>query len=308
MRLGQFIAKRVANTIFVVFCVATVTFMIARISGDPVAQLLPPEATQEARDALRTQLGLDGSLGTQYWNFLSGMVRGDFGMSVRYEGQPALTLYMQRLPATAELVVIAVLLSTVVGITLGLLAAAKHGGFIDAAVMWLAAIGQAVPAFYLGLMLVLLVSLQWGLLPTGGRGQWTHLILPSIVLSGSYIALTARLMRTALLDVKAFDFVRTAKAKGLSGWVVWRKHILRPAALPVITLIGLQVGGLFSGAVVTESVFTWPGVGRLAIDAIYARDFPVIQVVVVMSSVIFVVANLVVDILYTVIDPRISYG
>ncbi|HET8986597.1 MAG TPA: ABC transporter permease, partial [Trueperaceae bacterium] len=169
-------------------------------------------------------------------------------------------------------------------------------------------IGQAVPAFYLGLMMILLFSLQWSLLPTGGRGTWQQLIMPTVVLSGYYVALMARMTRAAFLDAVRLDFVRTARAKGLPESRVNLKHVLRAALIPIVTLIGLQIGGLFSGAVVTETVFTWPGIGRLAVDAIYARDFPVMQTVVIMSATIFVLVNLVVDMLYAVIDPRITYG
>jgi peptide/nickel transport system permease protein len=217
-------------------------------------------------------------------------------------------MYWQRLPATVELVIAAVLLSVVLGVALGILAAIKHGTFIDTLVSWFALIGQAVPAFYLGLMMILLFSLQWSLLPTGGRGTWQQLIMPTIVLSGYYVALMARMTRAAFLDTVRLDFVRTARAKGLPESRVNLKHVLRAALIPIVTLIGLQIGGLFSGAVVTETVFTWPGIGRLAVDAIYARDFPVMQTVVIMSATIFVLVNLVVDMLYAVIDPRITYG
>jgi peptide/nickel transport system permease protein len=307
VRSASYLLRRLGNTLVVILGVATATFFLARISGDPVDQLLPMEASQEARAALRAQLGLDAPLPVQYVRFLRDVASGEFGTSIRYR-EPALQMYWQRLPATVELVIAAVLLSVVLGVALGILAAIKHGTFIDTLVSWFALIGQAVPAFYLGLMMILLFSLQWSLLPTGGRGTWQQLIMPTIVLSGYYVALMARMTRAAFLDTVRLDFVRTARAKGLPESRVNLKHVLRAALIPIVTLIGLQIGGLFSGAVVTETVFTWPGIGRLAVDAIYARDFPVMQTVVIMSATIFVLVNLVVDMLYAVIDPRITYG
>lgn len=307
MRSANYLIRRLGNTLIVILGVATATFFLARISGDPVDQLLPMEASQEARAALRAQLGLDAPLPVQYGRFLRDVATGEFGTSIRYR-EPALQMYWQRLPATVELVISAVLLSVLLGVALGILAAVKHGTYIDTLVSWFALIGQAVPAFYLGLMMILLFSLQWSLLPTGGRGTWQQLIMPTIVLSGYYVALMARMTRAAFLDTVRLDFVRTARAKGLPESRVNLKHVLRAALIPIVTLIGLQIGGLFSGAVVTETVFTWPGIGRLAVDAIYARDFPVMQTVVIMSATIFVLVNLVVDMLYAVIDPRITYA
>lgn len=307
MRSASYLLRRFGNTLIVILGVATATFFLARISGDPVDQLLPMEATQEARQALRVQLGLDAPLPVQYVRFLRDVATGEFGTSIRYR-EPALQMYWQRLPATVELVVAAVLLSVVLGVALGIVAAINHGKLLDTLVSWFALIGQAVPAFYLGLMMILLLSLQWSLLPTGGRGTWQQLIMPTVVLSGYYVALMARMTRASFLDTVNLDFVRTARAKGLPERTVNLKHVLRAALIPIVTLIGLQIGGLFSGAVVAETVFTWPGIGRLAVDAIYARDFPVMQTVVIMSATIFVLVNLIVDMLYAVIDPRISYG
>lgn len=303
----RFLANRLINTLIVILGVATVTFYLARITGDPVDQLLPMEATQEAREALRRQLGLDDPLIVQYGRFLTDIVRGEFGTSIRYR-ESALQMYIDRLPATIELVVCAVVVSVLIGVLLGMLAALNHNGVIDNIVSWIALVGQAVPGFYLGIMLILLFSLQWGLLPTGGRGTWQQLIMPTSVLSGNYIALFARMTRSSFLDTAKLDFVRTAHAKGLGPTSINVKHVLRSALIPIVTLIGLQVGGLFSGAVVAETIFTWPGVGRLAVDSIFARDFPVLQTVVILSATIFVLVNLIVDLLYVVVDPRVTYA
>lgn len=303
----RFLVSRLINTLIVILGVATATFFLARITGDPVDQLLPMEATKEARDALRHQLGLDQPLPLQYVRFLSDTAQGKFGTSIRYR-EPAVRMYLDRLPATIELVVCAVIVSVVIGILLGMLAALFHKRLIDTIVSWLALVGQAVPGFYLGLMLILVLSLQFKLLPTGGRGTWQQLIMPTLVLSGNYIALFARMTRSSFLDTARLDFVRTARAKGLGPRRVNVKHVLRSALIPIVTLIGLQIGGLFSGAVVAETIFTWPGIGRLAVDAIFARDFPVVQTVVILSATIFVLVNFAVDLIYTVVDPRISYA
>lgn len=303
----RFLVSRFINTIIVILGVATVTFYLARITGDPVDQLLPMEATQEAREALRRELGLDAPMIVQYGRFLSDIARAEFGTSIRYR-ESALQMYMDRLPATVELVVCAVLVSVLVGVLLGMLAALNHNGFIDNIVSWIALLGQAVPGFYLGIMLILLFSLHWSLLPTGGRGTWQQLIMPTIVLSGNYIALFARMTRSSFLDTAKLDFVRTARAKGLGPRTINFKHVLRSALIPIVTLVGLQIGGLFSGAVVAETIFTWPGVGRLAVDSIFARDFPVLQTVVILSATIFVLVNLLVDLVYVMVDPRISYA
>ncbi len=307
MQLGSYLIRRLGNTVLILLGVATATFFLARISGDPIDQLMPIGTPIEAREALRIELGLDAPLVVQYGRFLVETAQGKFGTSLRY-GEPALRMYLDRLPATVELVIGAVLLTVVFGIGLGVLAAANHGKFLDTLIMWGALFGQAVPGFYLGLMLMLFLSLQLGLLPTGGRGTWQQLIMPTAVLASYYVALTSRMTRSSFLETMHLDFVRTARAKGLPERRILLKHVLRAALIPIITLIGLQVGGLFSGAVVAETVFTWPGIGRLAIDAIYARDFPVVQTVVILSASIFVAVNLLVDLAYLFIDPRISYG
>lgn len=307
MRFGTWFVRRLFNTLLVLLGVATATFFLARISGDPIDQLVPIGTPIEAREALRRQLGLDAPLPVQYVAFLRDTLRGEFGRSLRYNDD-AFAMYRQRFPATLELVVAAITVSLVFGIGLGVLAAVQHGRWLDTFVMWVAMLGQAVPGFYLGLMMILLLSLQWSLLPTGGRGTWQQLVMPTIMLSTYYVALTARLTRSSFLETLQLDFVRTARAKGLPTSTLLFKHVLRAALIPIVTLVGLQVGGLFSGAVVAETVFTWPGVGRLAVDAIFARDFPVVQATVILSAAIFVLVNLIVDIAYVFIDPRITYA
>ena len=304
--MSRYLVRRFANTLIVLIGVATVAFFLVRLTGDPVAMLLPIDARPEAVERLRNELGLDRPLPVQYLRFLGATVQGDFGESLRFN-RPALALFTQRFPATAELVVYSMLVALLVGIPLGIVAAARRGTVIDRAVMGVALLGQAVPGFYLGLMLILVFAVQLGWFPTGGRGTPGQLVMPVAVLASYLVALIARMTRSSCLEVLGQDFVRTAHAKGVRGRVVLLKHVLKAALIPIVTLVGLQVGSLFSGAVVTETVFSWPGIGRLAIEAIYARDFPVVQVVVIMSATVFVLVNVVVDVLYAVIDPRIRY-
>jgi peptide/nickel transport system permease protein len=304
--MSRFLFRRLLNTVVVLFGVATVVFFLVRITGDPVTLLLPIDARPEAVAQLRQELGLDQPLAVQYVRFISSTARGDFGASLRFN-RPAMSLFVQRFPATAELVFWSIVVSLVLGIPLGVIAAAHRGTRIDSAIMSAALFGQAIPGFYLGLMMILLFSVQLHWLPTGGRGSPAQLVMPVIALASYLIALIARMTRSSCLDVLGQDFIRTARAKGLRPNTVLLKHTLKAALIPIITLVGLQIGSLFSGAVVTETVFSWPGIGRLAIEAIYARDFPVVQVVVIMSATVFVLVNVIVDVLYAVVDPRIRY-
>lgn len=305
--MTTFLIRRALNTVLVLLGVATVTFFLLRLTGDPVAALLPLDATPEAIARMRAQLGMDKPLGVQYVNYLGNIVQGDFGVSLRYR-EPALNLFTQRFPASLELLGASVALSLLVGIPAGIIAAMRRGKAVDSIVMAFALLGQAVPAFYLGLMLMLFFSVQLGWLPTGGRGTLAQLIMPTFVLGAYLMALTARMTRSSLLETFGRDYIRTARAKGLAQRVIVYKHALKPALIPIITVVGLQVGTLFSGAVVTETVFTWPGIGRLAMEAISSRDFPVVQAVVVISSALFVLVNVLTDVLYGIIDPRVRYG
>lgn len=305
--MTRYLIRRAISTVIVLFGVVTVTFFLLRLTGDPVTLLLPLDASPQAIAAFRTRLGLDQPLGTQYLRYLQSLVRGDFGVSLRFD-LPAFDLFAGRYPATLQLVVWSVVCAIVLGVPTGVLAATFRGSKLDGGLMALAALGQAIPGFYLGLMLMLVLSVQLGWLPTGGRGTWRHLVMPVFVLSGYLIALIARMTRSSCLEVMRLDFVRTARAKGLAQAAVLFKHVLKNALIPVVTLIGLQVGTLFSGAVVTETIFSWPGIGRLAIDAIYSRDFPVVQVVVILSAATFVLVNVLVDLVYVALDPRIRYG
>jgi peptide/nickel transport system permease protein len=240
----------------------------------------------------------------QYARFLARALRGDFGVSLRYR-QSALSLFAERLPATLELTAAALLLALAIGLPVGVVAALRPNSGFDGLVRGAALVGQAIPGFYLGLVAIIVFGAHLKLLPTGGRGTLAQLILPAATLAAYQIAVVARFARGAMLEVLGEDFVRTARAKGLTRARVVAGHALRNALIPVVTIVALQFGTLLSGAVVTETVFSWPGVGRLAVQAIYTRDFPVVQVTVMVTAVLFVVINLLADVVYVIVDPRI---
>ena len=300
----QYLVRKVFHTLFVALGVVTLVFVALRLSGDPAATMLPGDATVDELAALRRTLGLDRPLHLQYVAFLGGAVRGDFGESFRHQ-QPAFGLVLERLPATLELAFAALVLAVVVALPLGILAAVYRGRTADVLAMSFAVVGQATPYFWMGIMLILVVSVELGWLPTSGRGSWAHLILQAITLGTHFAASLARLTRTSLLEVLGQNFVTTARAKGLAEGSVILRHALKNAAVPVVTLIGLQFGTLLGGAVVTETIFAWPGVGRLAVQSIFARDYPVVQAGVLVLALSFVALNLLVDLLYGALDPRI---
>jgi ABC-type dipeptide/oligopeptide/nickel transport system permease component len=299
-----YVFRKVFHTAFVAFGVTTLVFAALRLSGDPAATMLPGDASVDELVALRRQLGLDRPLWLQYLSFLGGALTGDFGTSFRHQ-QPALPLVLERLPATLELAGAALLLAIALALPLGILAAVYRGRAVDVAAMAFAVVGQATPYFWMGIMLILIVSVELGWLPTSGRGGLERLVLPAVTLGTHFAASLARLTRTSMLEVFGQQFVTTARAKGLSEWSVVLAHTLKNAAVPVITLIGLQFGTLLGGAVVTETIFAWPGVGRLAVQSVFVRDYPVVQAGVFVLALTFVAINLLVDLLYGVLDPRI---
>src|SRR5437870_5489713 len=300
----HYVTRKVFHTALVAFGVVTLVFAALRLSGDPAATMLPGDASVDELAALRHELGLDRPLHIQYLKFLAGAVTGDFGTSFRHQ-QPALGLVMERLPATLELAFAALLLAVAVALPLGILAALHRGRALDVLAMGFAVVGQATPYFWMGLMLILVVSVELAWLPTSGRGGLAYLVLPAITLGTHFAAVLARLTRTTMLEVLTQNYVTTARAKGLSEGTVILAHALKNAAVPVVTLIGLQFGTLLGGAVVTETIFAWPGVGRLAVQSIFVRDYPVVQAGVFVLALSFVAINLLVDLLYGFLDPRI---
>ena len=304
--MGSYITRRVLLTLPVLVGILFITFFLTHLSGDPTDLLLPQNATDEARAAFRAAHGLDQPLWLQFFDFARKAVIGDFGQSLRFQ-QPAMGLVLERLPATAQLAAATMLLAILIGIPAGVTAAVYRNTNVDVSIRGIMLLGQAIPSFYLGVVAIIAfaVSLRW--FPTGGSGTLAHLVLPATTLAFNLVALIARVTRSSMLDVLNQDYVRTARAKGVREVnVVWL-HALRNAFIPVLTVLGLQVGLLMGGVVVTETIFSWPGVGRLAIQAIYARDFPVVQAVVFLFAFIFVIVNLIVDLLYAALDPRIGY-
>jgi peptide/nickel transport system permease protein len=302
----RFILRRLIQGVAIIFGVSLVTFGLLYVTGDPASLLLPVDATPQDLAQLRTRLGLDDPLPVQYGRFLAGAVRGDFGLSVR-QSEPALDLVLERLPATIELSLAAMLLAVVVAVPAGIIAAGWRGTLIDQGAMLVALIGQSIPSFWLGIMLLLFFSVQLNWLPPFGRGGLDHLLLPAVTLAMYSMARTARLVRSGLVDVLSQDYIRTARAKGLTESLVLRRHALRNAMLPVVTVLGLDLAHLVGGAVIVEFIFAWPGIGRLAVQSIGARDYPVVQAVVFLVAVGYTVVNIVVDVLYAYLNPRVRF-
>jgi ABC-type dipeptide/oligopeptide/nickel transport system permease component len=275
----SYLLRRLWQSLLVLFGVSVVVFLILHLTGDPAALLLPPDATAEDIAKFRTAMGFDDPVAVQYLRFLKGAVRGDFGESLRH-GEPAMALVVERLPATFQLA---------------------------GAGLLIALLGQAMPTFWLGIMLILVFSVRLNWLPSSGRGTLEHLILPAITLGLFTTARITRLTRSGMLEVLGQDYIRTARAKGVGEPPVVWKHALKNAAIPIVTIVGIELGTLLGGSVITETIFAWPGVGRLSVQAIFNRDYPVVQSAVFLLASTFVIVNFLVDVVYTYLDPRIRY-
>lgn len=304
--MTAFLVARLSRCVLVAFGVLTVVFFVGRLTGDPVQHILGANATPTDIVEFRRLLGFDQPLYVQYFAYVSSVLRGDLGRSFHYHS-PVLGLVLERFPATLQLTLAAMSVALVVAIPMGVLAAVKRGSPIDTLAMLVAVLGQAVPVFWLGIMMIFLFSLKLGLLPPAGRNGWLYLIMPAIALGAYSAATIARLTRSTMLDVLSQDYIRTARSKGLIERSVIVRHGLKNAAIPVVTMIGLQLGTLLGGAVVVETVFAWPGVGDLAVRAIAQRDLPLIQATVLLVALGFMAMNLLVDLLYLWLDPRIRY-
>jgi peptide/nickel transport system permease protein len=305
--MTQYIIRRLWQSVFVVFGVVTVVFFVLQLTGDPVRIMMGETASEEDIQNVRQQLGLDRPILEQYAVFLSKAVRGDFGESIRQRGQPAMGIVMSRYPATLQLAFMALAFSVTLATMFGVISAVKRYSLLDNVVMFMALIGQSVPNFWLGIMLILIMAVQLGWLPSqgGGDGGLRYFILPMLTLAAPGLARLTRLVRSGMLEIMGQDYVRTARAKGLHDGRVIFGHALKNAAIPLVTVIGLDMGALLGGAVVTEQIFAWPGVGLEVIIAINGRDFPVVQAAVFVVAVSFVLINLIVDLLYTWLDPRV---
>lgn len=299
----------------VLFVVITVTFIMTRmIPGDPALTMLGPQATEQAVEAMRERLGLNLPIWQQYINYLLGVFRGDFGWSTSYSTE-VMPLILGRLPATLSITLTALIIAMLVGIPIGVESALKQNTWFDYLFMVLALIGVSMPIFWLGLMLVLTFSVNMGLLPAMGMGSWangigdvlSHMVLPVFCLATIPASTFARISRSSMLDTVGADYIKSLRSRGIKETVVIWKHAFKNALPPIVTVVGLQLASAFTGAILTESIFSWPGIGTLIVNAVNARDYSLIQGTVLFTAVVFVVVNLIVDIVYTLINPRVSY-
>ena len=304
--MTAYLVRRLLQSVLVLFGIVTIVFFLMRLTGDAAVIMTSPDASTEEIEIYRKAMGLDRPLHVQYVTFIAHAVRGDFGKSLRFR-EPALGLVVERLPKSLQLALAALAFGLAIGIPVGLFAALRRNTVPDSVFRFVALLGQSMPTFWLGIVLILIFAVRLDLLPSSGHGDWRHLIMPAVTLGSHRVALFIRLSRSSLLEVLGEDYVRTARAKGLPEYQVLSRHAVRNALIPLVTVIGLQLPFLLSGAIITESIFAWPGIGRLAITSISWRDYPVVLATVFVSGVIFVAGNLVADICYSYIDPRIKY-
>jgi peptide/nickel transport system permease protein len=301
----RLLARRTIHLLIVVLGVYTALFLLLRLTGDPALLYVSEDAGPAQIQRVREQLGLADPLPLQYVRFLGRAVVGDFGLSLRYN-QPALPLVLAALPATLELTAAALLLSAVVGVPVGILSATRRNSVADRLSLLASLVGQCVPTFWLGIILILVLALDLGVLPPSGRGTLAHVVMPALTLGAYSTARVARLTRSSVLEVLHQDFVRTARAKGLAQRVVILRHVLKNAAIPIVAILGLSVSTLLGGAVITETIFDWPGVGRLMVQAVFVRDYPIVQGTAFLIAAMVTVVTFVTDALYAWLDPRIT--
>lgn len=304
----RFIFTRLSHMMIALFVITIIVFSLSHLTGSPIDALLPDDATQAQIDSLTEHLGLDRPYYVQYLTFLQNAAVGDFGDSTKWKGNTAASVVLERLPATLKLGGLAVLISVVVAIPLGVLSAVWKGSYFDRMAGVIALLGQSFPAFWLGIILMWIFAVTLGWFPTSGYGGLSYMILPAIAMAWFQIAALTRLTRSAMLEVLDSEFVKLARVKGVDETTVIWKHAFRNAAIVPVTYFGVLAGSLLTGSVVVETVFAWPGTGLLAIDAIRGRDFPVVQSVVMFFAVFYLVANFLVDVLYAVVDPRIRFS
>ncbi|WP_457631400.1 ABC transporter permease [Oceanithermus sp.] len=305
--MTRYLLIRTLQTLIAVLAVATLIFLGLQMTGDPMENLAPQDMSEAQVEELRKAYGLDKPIHIQYIRFMENLLHGDLGISF-LSGEPALKLILERFPTTFNLVMVSMLIAVVLGLPMGVAAAIRADTWVDRSLRFLSVLGISAPTFWIGVMLILIFSVNLGWLPSSGLSSWKHYLMPAFTLSLYRIALFLRMVRSTMLDVLGQDYIRTARAKGLAERVVVYKHALRNALIPFITVAGLQFGALMAGAVVTEKIFAIPGMNRLALDALYADDRPVIIAFIIVTAVLFAVVNLVVDLLYALIDPRVRYA
>ena len=305
--MKSYILYRLFQALIVIWGISLITFSLLHLFRDPALILLPPEATKEDVALLRKEMGLDQPLPVQYFKFLAGMARGDFGMSF-VSRQPALGLVLERMPMTLWLAASGLLLAMILSIPLGVLAAVRRNQIHDHSASVLAVVGQAMPLFWLDIMLIIIFAVKLRLLPASGAGSFNHIILPASGIAVSLLPIFMRLTRSRMIEILSQDYIRTARAKGLGERAVLFRHALRNALIPVITILGFQFGMLLGGAVITETIFAWPGVASLVVESIFNSDFPVVQAAVALFAILIVLANLLTDITIAWLDPKVRFG
>ena len=305
--MWRFIVQRLMQGVVLVLLVTTIVFFLGRLTGNPADMILPEDASEEDRQEMIETLGLDGPTHVQFAIFIENAFKGDLGLSVRYR-QPAVDIFFSRLPNTLKIVPAAMAIAILMAIPLGILSALRRSSITDRVSGSIAVLGIATPNFWLGILLIYIFSVTLGWLPSARMGGFAHYVLPTITLGTFLVAGFMRLIRSSMLEILDSEFVKLARIKGLSEWIVVWKHCLRNALIPVLTLWGVFMGGLVTGAIVTETVFAWPGIGRLTYEAVIFRDFPLLQAVIIMDAILVLFINLLVDILYAYIDPRIRYS
>lgn len=294
------------KTIPVLFLITLIVFLLVRVTGDPVSLMLPETATEEQRDSLRESLGFNEPLPVQYITYMGDVIQGDFGDSFRYNTD-ALNLILERLPATIELAVASMIIAVLISVPLGIWSAVKRNSFTDLFITGGAVLGKAMPSFWLGIMLILLLAVTFQIFPVSGRGTVWHLVLPAITLGTGIAAEMTRLIRSSMLEILGQDFIRTARSKGLGETIIVNKHAFRNALIPVVTIMALQTSTLIGGTLITETVFAWPGLGQLLVQSVNLRDMAVVQAATFIIAIFVILSNLIADLVYRYLDPRIKY-
>jgi len=305
--MQRYFLIKTGQSILLLLGVLILVFFMIRISGDPARLMLPREASAEAVEAFREEMGFNRPLLVQFGDYFLGVLTGDFGNSLHFRS-PALDLVLQRLPATMQLAAVALLIAMIVGIPLGMVAGFNPGSIVDSLGRGLALLGQSIPNFWLALILILFFAVRLGWFPSFGRDEWRSVIMPAFVLGLPTMGQLVRLTRSAVLEIRGEDFIRTAHSKGLYPRTIYTKHVLRNVAIPLITVIGVQFGYMLGGSIIIETVFAWPGIGQLLEQAIGWRDYPLVMAVAVFTSMVVLLINLLTDVAYAIIDPRIRYG
>ncbi|MFN8441543.1 MAG: ABC transporter permease [Caldilineaceae bacterium] len=304
--MSRYLLSSITQALLVLIGVFILVFFMVRLTGDPTAVMLAREASEAQREAFRQSMGFDRPLPVQFVDFVGKALAGDFGNSLHYR-LPALPLVLERLPATLQLAFSALLMALVIAIPLGLAGGARPGSWIDLAGRAIGLFGQTIPAYWLALVMIIIFSVQLRWLPTSGRAGWTSVLMPAFTLALPTMGRLVRLTRSAVMEIMSEDFVRTARGKGLGNRTVFYRHVLRNAAIVLVSVIGIQFGYMLGGSVLIENVFSWPGLGKLAFESISIRDFPLVQAIAVFGSLVVIALNLLVDLAYPLIDPRIRF-